>query len=301
MEYFDAHTHLNIQFDEDLASPKLSAKAGWKEAGERSLVAGVAFVNVGADVERSKLAVEQAKYFASSSEAFAKEEVGVWATVGIHPTEDGADFDVIEKLAEEDCVVAIGECGMELMQSSKCKMQNCNSKSKSFEEDKKIQEGLFRKHIELSLKVNKPLMIHCRNAYEETYEILKEYRDRVGEKLKFNMHFFAGDWDVAQKFLELGGYLSFTGVITFADQYNEVIKKMPLDRLMSETDAPFVAPVPHRGQRNEPAYVALVAERLAELRPEPREVVLEALVANAQKFFKINADLTRKNQSEGEF
>jgi len=291
MEYFDAHTHLNIQFDEDLASPKLSAKSGWKEAGERALVAGVAFVNVGADVERSKLAVEQARHFGKNG----------YATVGIHPTEDGTDFAVIEKLAEEDCVVAIGECGMELMQSSKCKMQNCNSKSKSFEEDKKIQEGLFRKHIELSLKVNKPLMIHCRNAYEETYEILKEYRNKVGDKLKFNMHFFAGDWGVAQKFLGLGGYLSFTGVITFTDQYDEVIKKMPLDRLMSETDAPFVASVPHRGQCNEPAYVVLVAEKIADLRPEPREVVLEALVDNARKFFKINADLTRKNQSEGEF
>jgi len=287
MKYFDAHTHLNIQFDED---PSKGLGTSWQEAGERALSAGVAFVNVGADVERSKLAVEQAKYFASPAEAFAKEEVGVWATVGIHPTEDGTDFAVIEKLAEEDCVVAIGECGMELMQSSKCKMQNCNSEFKSFEESKKIQEELFRKHIELALRLNKPLMIHCRNAYEETYAILKEYRDKVGDKLKFNMHFFAGDWAVAQKFLELGGYLSFTGVITFADQYDEVIKKMPLNRLMSETDAPYVAPVPRRGQRNEPAYVALVAEKIAELRPEPREVVLEALVSNAQKFFKINAD-----------
>lgn len=266
IKYFDAHTHLNIQFDDD-----------WKEAGGRALSAGVSFVNVGADVERSKLAVEQAKYFGPNG----------YATVGVHPTEDGTDFGVIEKLAEEDCVVAIGECGLELTQSVKLKAQNLNSKVKSFEDEKKNQEELFRKHIELALKVDKPLMIHCREAYGETYEILKEYRDRVGDQLRFNMHFFAGDWETAQKFLGLGGYLSFTGVITFADQYDEVIKKMPLNRLMSETDAPFVAPVPYRGQRNEPAYVVEVAEKIATLRPEPREEVLTALVDNARRFFGV--------------
>jgi TatD DNase family protein len=258
-KYFDAHTHLNIQFNED-----------WKEVGQRALDSGVAFVNVGADVERSKLAVQQAKHFRENG----------WATVGIHPTENGEDFAVIEKLAEDEHVVAIGECGLEYFRIED-------------EKTKEEQKILFKKHIELALKLNKPLMIHCREAYEETYEILKEYRDKVGEKLKFNMHFFAGDWAIAQKFLELGGYLSFTGVITFTDQYDEVIKKMPLDRLMAETDAPFVAPVPYRGKRNEPAYVSLVADRIAclrsqaELRLEPHEEVLEALVQNALKFFNL--------------
>ncbi|MFA6416111.1 MAG: TatD family hydrolase [Candidatus Paceibacterota bacterium] len=279
-KYFDAHTHLNIQFDTD-----------WQKTGQRALDAGVAFVNVGADVERSKLAVEQAKYFGANG----------YATVGIHPTEDGADFATIEKLAEEDCVVAIGECGLELMENEKNthqnfsaknlsgqETQNDNEKLKSFEYNKKIQEELFRRHIELALKLDKPLMIHCREAYEDTWEILNEYRQKVGEKLKFNMHFFAGDWAIAQKFLALGGYLSFTGVITFTDQYDEVIKKMPLDRLMAETDAPFVAPVPYRGKRNEPAYVVLVADRIAELRSESREEVLEALIGNTRRFFGIN-------------
>jgi TatD DNase family protein len=253
IKYFDAHTHLNIKFDDD-----------WQEAGERALAAGVAFVNVGADVRRSQLAVEQAKYFGSNG----------FATVGIHPTEDGTDFAVIEKLSEDPCVVAIGECGLEYFHIDDERL-------------KESQKELFKKHIDLALKLDKPLMIHCREAYEETYDILKEYKDRVGDRLRFNMHFFAGDWTIAQKFLDLGGYLSFTGVITFADQYNEVIQKMPLDRLMSETDAPYVAPVPYRGQRNEPAYVALVADKIADLRSESREEVLEALVVNAKRFFGV--------------
>ncbi|OHA58734.1 MAG: hypothetical protein A2607_02420 [Candidatus Vogelbacteria bacterium RIFOXYD1_FULL_42_15] len=285
-KYFDAHTHLNIRFADD-----------WQEAGRRALEAGVAFVNVGADIKSSVLAVEQAKTLGD----------GVWATVGIHPTEDSADFSVIEKLATDEKVVAIGECGLEYFRLKNEEIKEKPDSAKSSVVAK--QKELFKKHIELALKVGKPLMIHCRpastrsfgeakDAYEDTWEILKSYKDKFDNKLQFNMHFFAGDWSTAQKFLDLGGYLSFTGVITFTDQYDEVIKKMPLDRLMAETDAPFVtpkvdpkadfvAPVPHRGERNEPAFIQFVAERIAELRSEPGEEVLMALVQNAKNFFRL--------------
>lgn len=277
-KYFDAHTHLNIQFDND-----------WQEVGQRALNAGVAFVNVGADVERSKMAVEQAKYFDANG----------FATVGIHPTEIDAEssqnneenFSVIEELAKDDHVVAIGECGLEYFRIND-------------EAIKQKQKELFIKHIELALKVNKPLMIHCRvsqkdstDAYDDILIILKDYHNKVGNRLRFNMHFFVGDWNLAQKFIDIGGYLSFTGVITFADQYDEVVKKMPLDRLMAETDAPFVTPkalvkvdditLPERDKRNEPIYVAYVAERIAELRSESREMVLTTLVANTKHFFNL--------------
>jgi len=281
-KYFDAHTHLNIQFADD-----------WREVGKRALEAGVAFINVGADVSRSVLAIRQAKELGD----------GVWATVGIHPTEDSADFAVIEKLATDEKVVAIGECGLEYFRLKNEEIKEKPDSAKSSVVAK--QKELFKKHIELALKVGKPLMIHCRasqenpaDAYEDTWEILKSYKDKFGDKLQFNMHFFAGDWSTAQKFLDLDGYLSFTGVITFTDQYDEVIKKMPLDRLMAETDAPFVtpkvdpkadfvAPVPHRGERNEPAFVQFVAERIAKLRSEPGEEVLMALVQNAKNFFRL--------------
>ena len=241
LKYFDAHTHLNMQFEHD-----------WKEVGKRTIEEGIWFVNVGADARSSKLAVAQARELGT----------GCWATVGIHPTEGGeSDFAMIVELAKDDKVVAIGECGLEYFRLSETGRDQIIEK----------QKELFKKHVELALEVGKPLMIHCRankdnDAYKDVWEILKSYKDKAENKLKFNMHFFASDWEMAQKFLGLGGYLSFTGVITFAGQYDEVVKNMPLERIMSETDAPFVAPVSHRGEINEPAYVEYVANRICELR-----------------------------------
>jgi len=269
-KFFDAHTHLNIQFDED-----------WREVGERALNAGVSFVNVGADVPRSILAVEQAKYFGANG----------YATVGIHPTESGdSDFEKIRELAKEQKVVAIGECGLEYFNQGSTFAQSSGATK---------QKELFKKHIELSLELDKPLMIHCRSnkdgdAHDDLYEILREYKDRVGDKLQFDLHFFTSDWSTAQKFLDLGGYISFPGVVTFSSVCDETIKNMPLDRIMAETDAPFATPKPVRAEagsaykRNEPAYVQYVAERICDLRLEPREEVLKALVDNAKKFYKIS-------------
>lgn len=252
--FFDAHTHLNIQFDDD-----------WREVGERALQAGVWFVNVGADSRSSDLALKQAKTLGE----------GVWATAGIHPTEgDDINFATVRELAKDEKTVAIGECGLEYFRLKDDK-------------DKERQKKLFEQHIELAVELGKPLMIHCREAYGDTWEILNFYKNQVGDRLRFNMHFFAGDWVVAQKFLDLGGSLSFPGVITFSDQYDEVVKNLPLGQIMSETDAPFVAPVPNRGRRNEPAYVQFITEKITNLRPESKEEVLLALVSNARNFFGV--------------
>ena len=127
-------------------------------------------------------------------------------------------------------------------------------------------------------------MIHCRNAYEDLIQILKEER---ANEIGGDIHFFAGSWDIAKQFLDLGFYLSFTGVITFARDYDEVIKNVPLDRIMVETDAPYVTPEPHRGKRNEPLYVEFVAKKIAEIKNLSEEEVFRQMVENTRKLFKI--------------
>ncbi|MCX6712739.1 MAG: TatD family hydrolase [Candidatus Vogelbacteria bacterium] len=264
---FDIHSHLNLSaFNED-----------WPEVLDRTLTADCWTITVGADLASSKKAVEIANSVPE----------GVWATVGFHPT-DAADlsdeaWNEVVELANDPKVVAVGECGLEYYRIVKSEELKVKSN----------QKELFRRHIELALSLNKPLMIHCRasegnqDAYEDAIEILNEYKKEAGKKLRGDFHFFAGNWAVAQKCLELGFTLSFTGVITFANQYDEVIKNTPLDMLMAETDAPFVAPALYRGKRCEPLYVAEVVKKLAELKGIPKEKMDEITVQNARQMFGV--------------
>jgi TatD DNase family protein len=185
-------------------------------------------------------------------------------------------------------VVAIGECGLDYFHivDQKSNTKNQNHKAKIIDIKNK-QKEVFKKHIELALELDKPLMIHCRDAYPDVLEILNSYFLIHNSKLRGDIHFFAGNWETAQKFLDLGFYLSFTGVITFTHDYDEVIKKMPLGRLMIETDAPYVAPAPYRGKRNEPLFVAEVAKKIAALRGLIYDEVAVATVANARNLFDI--------------
>jgi len=278
-KYFDIHTHVNFKaYDEDR-----------NEVIQRAFDAGVWHTNVGTQIDTSKKAVEIAE----------KYEEGVYATIGLHPVhtaesyldkqeigspaealaKEGGDksvatraeqfdFSAYKELAEHKKVVAIGECGLDYFRLE--------------EDTKKIQKDAFEAHIELANEVGKPLMIHVRNAYEDTLEILKSV-----SKVPSNIHFFAGDIQIAKQFLELGSTLSFTGVVTFTTDYDEVIKYVPLDRIMSETDAPYVTPKPHRGKRNEPSYVQYVAKRLAEIKGLSEEDVEVSLVSNALTFFNL--------------
>lgn len=270
MRYFDAHTHVNfIAFKDDMDA-----------AIQRAAEAGVAMNTVGTQFDTSKEAV-----------AIAEKYENVYATIGLHPihtgksyhdekelgeggkafTSRGEDFDAAayEALAQSPKVIAIGECGLDYFRLE--------------ENTKKTQEEVFVQQIELANKLNKPLMLHIRNAYEDALAILKTHA-----KVKGDVHFFAGDWNVAKQFLDFGFMLSFTGVITFTHDYDEVIKNAPLDMLLSETDAPYVAPVPYRGKRNEPAYVVEVAKAIARIKGEPEEVVREQLLANARRVFGLN-------------
>lgn len=223
-------------------------------------------ITVGTDFETSKSAVE-----------LANGQEGIFACVGLHPADNAAEIFDEKKYAlllKEPKVVAVGECGLDYF----------HMKEKT-EETKKKQREIFEKQIRLAIEHNKPLMIHSRDAYQDTFEVLSSYKKQYGDKVRGDIHFFAGTIEDARKFLDIDFTLSFTGVVTFAKSYDDVIKFAPLEMIMSETDAPFVSPVPYRGKRNEPSYVSEVVKRIAEIREEPLEEVKKALVSNAFRVF----------------
>ena len=150
-----------------------------------------------------------------------------------------------------------------------------------FSSPREERTKLFLSQIQFAVVHNKPIMIHARDAYQEILDILQQLKGEYGNKLRGNVHFFAGSLDEAKKFSELNFTISFTGVITFSRDYDEVIKNTPLNMLMSETDAPFVAPTPYRGKRNEPSYVSEIIRKIAEIRDEDAESIRTALVNNA--------------------
>ena len=250
-KFFDIHSHPNFaDFDNDR-----------DEVVKRALDNSVWLAVVGTDKESSAQAVKLAE----------KYEKGVYAIIGQHPTTDGEfDYDFYKKLAGNPKVVAIGECGLDY-----------------FRDANKKQEEIFRKQIELANEMGKPLMLHIRNgknvsAYRLAAEILKEKA-----KVVFNSHFFAGNLEEARLLLDLGATFSFTGVLTFTHDYDEIIRYLPLEKIMAETDCPFVTPAPYRGKRNEPIYVIEVAKKIAEIRNENFEKVREQLLQNSLQFFNL--------------
>lgn len=268
--YIDIHSHLNFtDFDKDR-----------EEIIARLKEEKIATITVGTTVADSKQAI-----------ALAKKHENLYATVGIHPTHawTDADFAELDTLAAHPKVVAIGECGLDFYRLPK------ELGETEIQQIKMYQGQSFAKHIELALKHDKPLMIHCRAAYEEAYSILSAYKTgptkhEHADRLRGNFHFYAGNLEMAKKFIALGlpGFtISFDGPITFARDYDEVIRGVPLTALMSETDAPFAAPNPHRGRRNEPAYVKEIVAALAEIRGEPFETVQKAMVENARRVFDL--------------
>lgn len=203
--------------------------------------------------------------------ALAKNHPGVFACAGIHPA-DASDPKALTHLDEVNPsdIIAVGEVGIDLYRDSNPPLA--------------LQEKVFRHHIEYALKHDKPIIIHMRACESELYNIIKDY-----PKARFVMHSFTSTWQWASKFIKLGGYISFSGIVTFknAKELQEVVKKMPLDRIIYETDAPFLTPTPHRGKHNKPEYVKHVAHQIATLRDEKQEQVLKTLFNNALKLFKI--------------
>lgn len=183
----------------------------------------------------------------------------VFLSSGVHPldVQDGLDIEQISAFSTDEQVVAIGETGLDYYYAN---------------ETKSLQQQCFEQQIDLAVQVNKPLIIHTRDARQDTIHMLKSgHADKVGGVL----HCFTEDWDMAKAALDLGLYISVSGIVTFknAGALRSVIRKVPKDRLLVETDAPYLAPVPHRGEENQPAFVRDVAEFVAELRGEKYEDV----------------------------
>jgi TatD DNase family protein len=262
-KYIDVHTHVNLD----------AFKDDFREVGEHTLHEGVAYINVGTGKETSARAVELL-------------QDGVFATVGLHPVRAGGRSDddgtppelfdraYYEELAKHEGVVAIGECGFDYYRVDKV--------------TKVKQEEAFIAQIELANDLEKPLMLHIRDvkgsmgAYEDALAVLKAQTKVLG-----NVHFFAGTYDIARQFWDMGYTTSFTGVITFANEYDETIKNAPLDMLHAETDAPYVSPVPFRGKRNEPLHVREVYRKIAEIRGQDAETVRMQLLENAKRLFGV--------------
>lgn len=263
-KFFDIHSHLNAsQYDADR-----------EEVIGRLDQADTNTIVVGTDIESSQRAVD-----------LANEHARIYACIGVHPVDDPSRIFEKEKFSElvkHPKVVAIGECGLDFFRTPRSLGE---VEPDEFERQKK----LFLEQVEFAIEHDKPIMIHSRDAYEELLGILEPLKKVHGEKLRGNVHFFAGNVDIAKRFIDIGFTLSFTGVITFAREYDAVIKFVPLNMIMSETDAPYVAPTPYRGKRNEPSYVTEVVQKIADIRNEDFEEVRKALVSNVFRLFQIAA------------
>lgn len=252
---FDTHTHLNVeQFAED--APEVIERA--KELGVTEMAV------VGFDTPTIQ-----------KSLALSKEYDAIHSIIGWHPTEAGSYTPEIEKQLQLDLVtpsvVALGEIGLDYHW---------------MEDPKDVQEKVFRRQIAIAREMGLPFSVHTRDAMEDTYRILKSEKiDAIGGI----MHSFSGDEEWAKKFLDLGMHLSFSGVVTFkkAVDVQEAAKIVPLDKLLVETDAPYLAPVPYRGKRNEPGYTRYVVEKIAELRQEEMVFIAETTMKNAHQLFRL--------------
>ncbi len=207
--------------------------------------------------------------------AVAAAHPNLYASVGVHPDHDAGrdpDVDELVALACHPRVVAIGETGLDYYRMAR--------------EDVDWQRARFRTHIRAAKQAGKPLIIHTRNAADDTLAIMKEENAQQAGGV---MHCFTESWAVAEAALAMGFYISFSGIVTFksAKDLKEVARHVPLERMLIETDSPYLAPMPHRGKRNEPSYVRHVAEEIANLRGIPLEQVAAATSRNFSDLFKV--------------
>lgn len=252
IKLIDAHCHLqSAAFDVDR-----------EQTIKRAFQAGVSMIVVGTDKESSQKAVELAQKYPE----------GIFAAIGQHPTEtEKFESDFYEKLAASKKVVAVGECGLDFN-----RIKNTELRIKD------LQKEIFVEHINLANEVKKPLMIHCRVAFDDLIGILNSESSRLNSPPGI-IHFFSGTIEDARSLLDLGFYFTFGGLVTFNREFEGIIRFIPLERILLETDAPFVAPIPYRGKRNEPAYIVETAKKMAEIKKLPFEKIACQTSENVEK------------------
>jgi len=293
-KYIDIHCHVNFKaFQED-----------GEAVIKRALGEDTWLINIGSQDTTSSRAIEIAHRYPE----------GVYACIGLHPIHleesyhdpeevsgpgftsraEVFDHEKYLAMARDSKVVAIGECGLDYFHFNEASAQK--------------QKEVFTEQVKIANEAGKPLMIHVRNnyenlstpagatpqegnlnAYSDVVQILKEHKNAGGV-----VHCFEGDWSDAEEFLALDFFISFSGNITYKPRKNkrncnfpEIIKKIPLDRILTDTDSPYLAPVPYRGERNEPVYVREIVKKIAEIKGLPEPEVATQIVANARRLFKI--------------
>lgn len=278
MKLIDTHSHVHFSAYKDDVVDVMS----------RARAEDVAMITVGTLKKTSEEAV-----------AFAHAHDNVWATIGLHPNnvhfippseDEGSgredfDYEFYKQLVRDPKVVAIGETGMDTFRIPD-----------GFDREQVIkeQEEVFRRHLDLCDELNKPVIIHCRDAHDHIVRILTEYITAGKLPRRGVMHCFTGTVEQAAPYLALGMYISIPGIVTFPPKKSEaentlhaVARAIPHDRIVVETDCPYLTPVPHRGERNEPSYVKFTAEHIAALRGVSFDEFAEQTTANARALFNI--------------
>ncbi len=257
MKYIDTHSHLHFQqYDSDR-----------EDVINRMRSVGVGTIVIGTDLETSKQALALVRKYPDAI---------LGATIGVHPNDTDEVFN--EKEFEQilcEHVIAVGECGLDYFRN------DANDSA-----EKARQKENFQRHIDFALKHDLPLMLHVRDAHEDALEILTDTKATAsGSRLRGTAHFFTGTPEIAQRYIDLGFHISFPGVITFAKETEDAVRAVPIERILVETDAPYAAPTPHRGARNEPAFVVEMVKKIAEIKELPEEAVQKQLLENTKALF----------------
>lgn len=276
-KYVDVHCHPNLA----------GLKENQDQVIQKMAEEGVVGIVVGTTLQSSREAV-----------ALAEKHAHLYATVGLHPNytqQEEFDRGAFSELLKHKKVVGVGECGIDYFRQSTTKQGE-----ESGDGWKEKQWDVFKHHVALALEHDKPLMVHCRpskgsmDAYEELADYLESTVRSLGfaqegeqGRVRGNMHFFVGNLEVARRFWNLGFTTSFTGVLTFTHDYDEVVRDAPLDMILTETDAPYAAPVPHRGEVNQPVYVRHVLDAIAHLKGISGDEAGRAVYATARRLFGV--------------
>ncbi|WP_023648527.1 TatD family hydrolase [Candidatus Pelagibacter ubique] len=231
-------------------------------------------------IQRSKdVGIEKLLTISTSLESFSrikeliKIDEMIYGTIGIHPHESSKDIitskEIIKDLREHSKIIGIGETGLDFYYNNS---------------EKEKQISSFKQHIEASIETNKPLIVHSRDAEKETFEILNQYKN---QNIKILMHCFTGSKQFSEKLLTLNSYFSASGIITFkkSNDLQETFKSLPLDKVLIETDSPFLAPVPNRGKKNEPSFIDFTAAKLAEIKNISKSELIRITTNNFNRLF----------------